>query len=66
MKWQRHKVDCRVVYRSECGKYTIEKFDSVMRGSAVWWIVSGAIQAQRKTLRVAKRVAELHAKTCAS
>lgn len=49
------------VYRSLCGRYTIEKYDSIMRGSTAWWVVSGATTGQRKTLRIAKRLAELHA-----
>lgn len=62
MKWKREVTKYRTLYHSDCGRYTIEKYDGLLRGSPVWWVLSGAHEGQRKTLRVAKKLAELHAR----
>ena len=60
MIWKRPEPG---VYRSKCGRYKIEKFDTIMRGSVVWWVLTGkAGEHQRKTLRVAKRIALMHSR----
>jgi hypothetical protein len=61
LKWKRTEKG----YQSTCGRYEIEKFASIMRGSNAWWELTGAAGTHmRKTLRVVKRMAQVHAKVC--
>jgi hypothetical protein len=66
VKWTREKTALVPVYRS--GEYKIEKFDGLMRGSPVWWVLTlpGGVEYQRKHLSVVKRIAERHARAIAS
>lgn len=64
MKWSRSSEKFGSVYRS--GPYKIEKYEGLLRGSAVWWVLTGPCgEFQRRHLSVAKRIAERHARAIA-
>ncbi len=65
MKWHREVTPLGPVYRS--GQYRIEKFDGLMRGSPVWWVLTGPCgEHQRKRLKLAKLIADRHARAIAA
>ncbi len=65
LTWKRVTGGYYSVYESTCGKYKVEKYESLLRGVRSWVLTGAAGERTLPTLRDAKWEAERHARKAA-